>query len=307
VTSILFVTGAEDPAVWVPALRARLPKARVFTEADAFDPREIEIAIVAAPRAGALRDLPSLRLVQSLWMGVDGLLADPTVPRDVPIARMVDPEMTSQMPEAALAHVLHLHRLHDVYARQQRDREWRQWPQPLATRRSVGVLGLGQLGARTAAALSAAGFRVHGFSRSPKRIDGVDTRTDLEVTLAASEILVNLLPLTAGTRGLLDAPRLARLPHGACVVNLARGEHVVDADLLAALDAGRLRHAILDVFAAEPLAPDHPYWTHPAVTVMPHVAAQSTPESCLPVVTENVRRLAAGEPLLHLVDRQSGY
>ncbi|HEY6892093.1 MAG TPA: NAD(P)-dependent oxidoreductase, partial [Solirubrobacter sp.] len=121
------------------------------------------------------------------------------------------------------------------------------------------------------------------------------------------EILVNLLPLTAATRGLLDASRLARLPHGACVVNLARGEHVVDADLLAALDAGRLRHAILDVFGDEPLPPEHPYWTHPAVTVMPHVAAQSTPESCLPVVAENVRRLEAGEPLLHLVDRESGY
>ncbi|MDA0162926.1 glyoxylate/hydroxypyruvate reductase A [Solirubrobacter ginsenosidimutans] len=301
--AILFVTGVEDPATWVPALRARLPEARVYTEADAFDRREIEIAVVAAPRAGALRDLPGLRLVQSLWMGVDGLVADPTVPRGVPIARMVDPEMTSQMPEAALAHVLHLHRLHDVYARQQREREWRQWPQPLAGRRGVGVLGLGQLGARTAAVLAAAGFRVHGFSRSPKRIDGVETHT----VLAASEILVNLLPLTAGTRGLLDAPRLAWLPHGACVVNLGRGEHIVDADLLAALDAGRLRHAVLDVFDQEPLPPDHPYWTHPAVTVMPHVAAQSTPESCLPVVAENVRRLAAGEALLHLVDRDSGY
>jgi len=304
---ILFLTGAEDPAVWGPALRARLPEARVYTEADTFDRSEIEIAIVAAPRAGALRDLPSLRLVQSLWMGVDGLIADPAVPRDVPIARMVDPEMTSQMPEAALAHVLHLHRLHDVYARQQRDHEWRQRPQPLATRRGVGVLGLGQLGARTAAVLAAAGFRVHGFSRGPKRIEGVQTHTELDATLAASEILVNLLPLTAATRGLLDGARLARLPHGACVVNLARGEQIVDADLLAALDAGRLRHAILDVFDQEPLPADHPYWTHPAVTVMPHVAAQSTPESCLPVVVENLRRMSAGEPLLHLVDRQSGY
>ena len=305
--TILFVTGAEDPAAWVPALRARLPDSRVLTAADAFDPREIEIAVVANPPAGALRDLPGLRLVQSLWMGVEGLVADPTVPPDVAIARMVDPEMTSQMPEAALAHVLFLHRLHDVYGCQQRERTWRPYPQPLAGARRVGVLGLGELGARTATVLAAAGFRVHGWSRTPKRIDGVDADTDLDAVLERSEILVNLLPLTPDTRGLLDAARLALLPHGACLVNLARGPHIVDADLLAALDSGRLRHAILDVFTEEPLPPEHPYWTHPAVTVMPHVAAQSTPESCIPVVVENVRRLAAGEPLLHLVDRTTGY
>src|SRR4051812_36084891 len=147
--TVLFVSGAEDPADWVPALRARLPGTPVWTEEDAFDPREVEVAVVASPPAGALRELPALRLVQSLWMGVDDLLADRTLPPGVPIARMVDPGMTVQMPEAALAHVLHLHRGHDVYGRQQRARTWRQWPQPPAERRSVGVLGLGELGART--------------------------------------------------------------------------------------------------------------------------------------------------------------
>jgi glyoxylate/hydroxypyruvate reductase A len=305
--AILFVAGEEDAAAWVPALQERLPGSRVLTEADAFAPGEIEVAIVANPPAGALRGLPALRLVQSLWMGVDGLIADPTVPRDVPIARMVDPEMARQMPEAALAHVLFLHRQHDVYGRQQHERAWRQWPQPPAGGRRVGVLGLGELGARTGGVLAASGFAVHGFSRTPKRLENVEILTDLAAALARSEILVNLLPLTAQTRGLLDAARLARLPDGACLVNLARGPHVVEADLLAALDSGRLRHAILDVFAEEPLPPEHPYWTHPAVSVMPHVAAQSTPESCIPVVVENVHRLAAGEPLLHLVDRAAGY
>jgi glyoxylate/hydroxypyruvate reductase A len=229
------------------------------------------------------------------------------VPADVPIARMVDPGMTREMPEAALAHVLHLHRAHDVYARQQRAREWRQWPQPAAAKRGVGVLGLGELGAPTARVLAAHGFRVSGWSRTPKRIDGIETHTDLTAVLAASQILVNLLPLTAETRGLLDARRLAALPAGACLVNLARGAHVVETDLLAMLDRGHLRQAILDVFAEEPLPPEHPFWVHPAVTVLPHVAAWSTPESCLPIAVENIRRLRAGEPLLHLIDRERNY
>ncbi len=305
--AVLFAPGSEDPTEWVPALAAALPGTRVCAVGDSFDANEVEVVIVAPSAAGVLRGLPSLRLVQSLWMGVEELLAEPGLPADVPIARMVDPGMTREMPEAALAHVLYLHRAHDVYARQQRAREWRQWPQPAATKRSVGVLGLGELGARTARVLAEHGFRVSGWSRTPKRIDGVATHTDLNAVLVASEILVNQLPLTAETRGLLDARRLAVLPAGACVVNLARGAHLIEADLLAMLDRGHLRHAILDVFAEEPLPPNHPFWTHPAVTVLPHVAAWSRLESCLPVAVENIRRLRAGEPLLHLVDRERSY
>jgi glyoxylate/hydroxypyruvate reductase A len=302
--AVLFLPGSEDPSEWVPALTAALPGTPVYTVEDAFAPEEVEVAIVAPSGGETLWTLPRLRLVQSLWMGVDKVGA---VPAGVAIARMVDAGMTTAMPEAALAHVLHLHRLHDVYARQQRAREWRKWPQPLPSGRSVGVLGLGALGARTAAVLAAQGFRVHGWSRTAKRIEGVQSSTDLEAVLAASEIVVNLLPLTEDTRGLLDARRLALLPRGACVVNLARGAHLVEDDLLAALDRGDLRHAILDVFAAEPLPDEHPFWTHPAVTVLPHVAAISTLETCLPVVVENIRRLRAGEPLLYLVDRDLGY
>jgi glyoxylate/hydroxypyruvate reductase A len=306
--AVLFAAESEDPTEWVPALAAALPGTPVYTVGDSFDPNEVEVAIVAASAGDVLRELPSLRLVQSLWMGVDGLLAEPkSLPADVPIARMVDPGMTREMPEAALAHVLYLHRAHDVYARQQRAREWRQWPQPAAAKRGVGVLGLGELGARTARVLAQHGFRVHGWSRTPKRIGGIETHTDLEAVVAASEILVNMLPLTADTRGLLDARRLAMLPTGACLVNLARGAHVIEEDLLAMLDRGHLRHAILDVFAEEPLPPEHQFWAHPAVTVLPHVAAASTLESCLPVAVENIRRLRASEPLLHLVDRERSY
>jgi glyoxylate/hydroxypyruvate reductase A len=301
--TILFASGAEDPEVWVPALCAALPGERISTEV--ADRGAVDVAIVAAPPAGAVRDLPALRLVQSLWMGVDALLGE--VPRGVPLARMVDPGMTAEMPEAALASVLYLHRCHDVYARQQAARSWRQWPQRATGDRSVGVLGLGELGARAAGLLGRFGFRVHGWSRSGKGLEGVTVTTALEDVLRASEILVNLLPLTAETRGLLDASRLGLLPRGAGVVNLARGEHVVEADLLAALSSGQVRHAVLDTFAVEPLPSEHPFWAHPRVTVLPHVAAQSTLEGCVPVVAENVRRLRAGEPLLHLVEASRGY
>jgi glyoxylate/hydroxypyruvate reductase A len=303
--TILFASGAEEPEAWVPALRSALPGESVCV--DVVDRGAVEVAVVAAPPAGALRDLPALRFIQSLWMGVDSLLRDPELPRDVPLARMVDPGMTTEMPEAALASVLQLHRGHDVYARQQRARSWRQWPQRAARERCVGVLGLGELGARTARLLAGHGFRVHGWSRSAKRIEGVTVSTSLEDVLRASEILVNLLPLTSETRGVLDARRLGLLPRDAGVVNLARGDHVVEADLLAALESGQVRHAVLDTFSVEPLPPEHPFWTHPRVTVLPHVAAQSTLEACVPVVAENVRRLRAGEPLLHLVDVSRGY
>jgi glyoxylate/hydroxypyruvate reductase A len=287
---------AAERAQWLDLLRAALPDETV--EAEAGDAAGIDIAIVANPPAGALQGLPNLRLIQSLWAGVDRLLADRSVPPDVPLARMVDPAMNEAMAETALWAVLSLQRDFIDYAALQREARWLPHPQRRAAEVNVAVLGLGQMGRAVLRRLQANGYRVAGWSTREGRLDEL---------LAASDIVVNLLPLTPATRGLFDARRLAAMRRGASLVNLARGAHVVDADLLAALDAGRLRHAVLDVFHAEPLPPDHVFWSHPHVTVLPHVAAQTDARSAAAMAVANVKRLRAGEPVAHLVDRSRGY
>lgn len=296
--------------LWRELLQAALPDERFVDDRRTVDDAAIDIAIVANPPPGALRGLANLRLIQSLWAGVDKLLADPTVPSGVPIARMVDPAMNAAMAETALWAVLSLHRGFYTYAAQQRARRW----QPLAQRRAddvaVTVLGLGQMGRTVALRLIALGYRVSGWSTRPTALATVDTHAGddaLLPLLARTDIVVNLLPLTPATRGLLCARTFDALPRGASLVNLARGAHVVDEDLLAALDSGHLRHAVLDVFATEPLPADHRYWLHPNVTVLPHAAAQTDARSAAAVAAANVRRLRAGEAPQNRVDRARGY
>lgn len=300
----------DEWATWMPALQALLPADALLRERGAVPADEIEVAIVANPPAGALAGLRRLRLVQSLWAGVERLLDDPTVPPEVPLARMVDPAMSEAMAETALWAVLAVQRDFFDYARQQREQRWAPLPQRAARDLSVTVLGLGQMGATVATRLVDNGYRVHGWSTRPAALLGVRTHAGeagLREALSRAEVLVNLLPLTASTRGLLDARRLGWLPRGASLVNLARGAHVVEADLLAALDRGHLRQAVLDVFAIEPLPADHPFWSHPRVAVLPHVAAQTDPASAAAVVAANVNALRAGRPLQHLVDRGRFY
>ncbi|QTN22729.1 glyoxylate/hydroxypyruvate reductase A [Rhizobacter sp. AJA081-3] len=287
---------AAERAQWFDLLRAALPEETLVTEPT--DAAAIDIAIVANPPAGALRGLPKLRLIQSLWAGVDRLLADDSVPPEVPLARMVDPAMNEAMAETALWAVLSLQRDFVDYAVQQRDGRWLPHPQRRADEVRVAVLGLGQMGRAVVRRLDANGYRVAGWSTREGQLDNL---------LAASDIVLNLLPLTPATRGLFDARRLAAMRRGASLVNLARGAHVVDADLLAALDAGQLRHAVLDVFHREPLSADHPFWAHPRVTVLPHVAAQTDARSAAAIAAANVRRWRAGEPVANLVDRSRGY
>lgn len=308
--NIAFVAQAEKPQRWLPRLAAALPHDRFVVWPDLGDPGEVEVALVAQPAPGALAGLPRLRLIQSLWMGVDGLLADVTLPRDVPIARLVDPGMVAAMSETVLARVLDWHRHLYRYRAQQAAHRWAPLTQHLASDRTVGLLGLGELGRDAAARLVALGFQVCGWSRRPKRIDGVTCLhggDGLREVLARSGALVCLLPLTAETRGILDARTLALLPEGACVINVARGAHLVESDLLAALDSGRLAHAYLDVFETEPLPPQHRFWTHPAVSLTPHVAALTEPRTALAKVVANIERARRGEPPEARVDAAAGY
>jgi len=307
---ILFLSTTAKPERWLEPLGAALPDDEIVVYPAIGDPTTIECAIVAVPPPGVLTGLPSLRLIQSLWVGVESLLRDPTLPTGVPLARLVDPGMTETMTETVLQHVLNAHRDYEGYRAQQRAGVWRHLPQVRAQDRRVGFLGLGELGAAAARTLVGLNFAVAGWSRRPKELSGIETfagAEGLHPFLARTDILVCLLPLTAETRGIIDARTLAALPRGATLINLARGGHVVDDDLLAALDSGHLGRAILDVFNTEPLPPDRPYWTHPRVVITPHVAAETDPTTATDQVVENLRRLRAGEPLRNVVDRTAGY
>jgi glyoxylate/hydroxypyruvate reductase A len=301
---------ADEWAQWWPALQAAMPGEHLVRQPADAATGHIDVALVATPPLALLRGLSGLRLVQSLWAGVDKLLADPDLPPGVPLARMVDPSMSAAMAETALWAVLSLHRGFFAYAASQRLAQW----QPHAQRRAgdvcVAVLGLGQMGRAAALALVQSGYRVQGWSSNATTIDGVATfagETALAQVLAGAHIVVNLLPLTPATRDLFNATTLARMLPGASLVNLARGGHVVEADLLAALDSGHLRHAVLDVFAVEPLPRDHPFWSHPQVSALPHAAAQTDVRSAAAVVARNVKALREGRPLHDLVGRARGY
>ena len=298
----LLLCGNFDPGeeeLWRDALATAMPEAQLLGREDAQREADAVLAaIVANPPPGSLQGLPRLKLIQSLWAGVDRLLADTTLPPDVPLARMVDPAMNAAMAETALWAVLSLHRSFFRYARQQREGRWHPLPQRRADEVPVLVLGQGQMGRTAAERIAQSGYPVTGWRR-----DG----QPLAPRLAQAQVVINLLPLTPATRGVMNAGFFAALPRGAGVVNLARGAHVVDADLLAALDSGQVGHAVLDVFHSEPLPAGHRYWQHPQVTVLPHAAAATDPRSAAAVAAANVRAALAGQPLANLVERQRGY
>lgn len=248
-----------------------------------------------------------LKAVLSLWAGVETVVDNPTL--TVPLTRMVDTGLTEGMVEWVTGHVLRHHLGMDIYLHGQ-DGVWRREIPPLARDRTVGILGLGALGAACGKALAGLNFRVAGWSRRPKEIAGIDCHdgtAGLTRVLEMSEIVVLLLPLTPETVNTLDAAAFARLPRGAMVLNPGRGALIDDSALIDALDSGQIGHATLDVFRQEPLPADHPYWSHPHVTVTPHIASETRPETAARVIAGNIRRAEAGELLLHLVDRSAGY
>ncbi len=304
--NILFASQIEPAERWLPLLERALPHDVFSSESK----DRIDVALVASPRPGVLASLKDARLVQSLWMGVEKLLADPEYPKGVPLARLVDPGMVAAMSETVLFHVLDWHRRHYRYRNDQQRRRWHRYRQYLASDHTVGLLGLGELGADAARKLLALGFQVAGWSRRPKALPGVQSfsgKEGLEQLLHASNVVVCLLPLTPETQGILNARNLSRIRKGGAVINLARGAHVVVPDLLAALDSGQLAHAYLDVFDVEPLPEDSALWRHPGVTLTPHVAALTEPRTALPKVVENIERVRRGETPLNLVDFAAGY
>lgn len=309
---ILLLTSlrAAEEKAWQDALQNAMPGERVITRHQAGDLSNIEIAIVANPPRGFLGKLPGLKWVQSLWAGVDMLLADETFPSRLPLVRLVDPALAQSMAEAVATHVLALHRKLPLYQEQQRAGLWQQHDMPLAAERSVGVMGLGSLGMAAVNILQTLGFNVRGWSRSAKSVQGVETFSGdggMNAFLSQSEILVNLLPLTAETRGILNLELFNQLPMGARLINFARGAHLVEDDLMRALEEGRLSHAVLDVFSTEPLPAGHLFWSNPKITILPHVAALTNRISASKIVADNIRHYRDHGEMPAPVDPDRGY
>lgn len=270
-----------------------------------------EVAYVIYHPSGPITDygvFPNLRAVLSLWAGVERALANPTL--TAPICRMVDPSLTQGMIEYVLGHVLRYHLGMDAHILGQ-DGTWRnETIPPLARDRRVGILGLGALGSEVAQALVDLGFQVEGWTRRPReesRIAAHHGPEGLEALLARSEILVCLLPNTPETENLLNRRTLALLPRGARIINPGRGGVLNDQALIAALDEGLLAHATLDVFRIEPLPADHAFWSHPKVTVTPHIASETRADTASETIALNIRRDQDGDALLYRVDRTQGY
>ena len=304
--NILFASTKEKPEFWFPLLQKILPEDRFFGWPD-NNGGDIDIAVVATHPKGALGGLPRLRLIQSLWMGVENIVADPDLPKRVPVARLIDPGMVAAMGETAIAWVLDWHRHFWCYRKFQQDKLWKRRRQFLASDRTIGILGLGELGSTVAAKLRAMGFHVAGWSRRPKALDGVYCSTDLEEVASRSDALICLLPLTKDTKGIVNSKVLSLIKPDGCLINLARGGHVVIADLLAALDSGHLAHAYLDVFETEPLPIDSPLWRHPGITMTPHIAALTEPRTSVGKVAENIELIRRGEKPRNTVDFEAGY
>ncbi|MBN9444104.1 MAG: glyoxylate/hydroxypyruvate reductase A [Bosea sp.] len=311
---LLAMTGwhVED---WRARFQALLPEMPIVVLGEPFDRRAVHYVASWKHPAGSLTGLPNLAAIFSLGAGVDFLFADDKLP-EVPIARVVDPDLTTRMSEYVVLHCLMYLRQQHRYMRQQQAKLWEDdRNQPAARSVRVGIMGLGELGLDAAAKLKLIGFDVAGWSRSPKSAEGLQTfsgEDGLKAFLARTDILVSLVPLTPQTRGILNAELFAGLARdgrlgGPFLINPGRGGLQVADDIVAALDAGTLKGATLDVFETEPLPVESPLWSHPGVTITPHNAAMSEPEAIASLVAAQIRRLEAGEPLLHAVDPARGY
>lgn len=308
--AIAYISRDTDGVHWKKVLEAGLGPVDFRTLDSLGDKESIEVVLAWKPPAGLIASFPNVKLIVSLGMGVDHLLADDRLPSGVPIVRIMDDGLVGQMSEYAIYWALRHHREIDKYAASQRARQWKPEDFVDTIDRRIGVMGLGSIGQDTAGKFAALGFPTAGWSRTAKSLPGIETfhGTDgLARFLARTDILIDVLPLTRDTRGLLDAKAFAVLPKGAYFINMARGGHVVDEALLAALESGQISGAALDVFNVEPLPQDHPYWTHPKVQVTPHIAGATNPRTASPGVIENIKRMRGGQPLLHTVDPKTGY
>ena len=308
--TILYYSNADPAEPWREAFARELPRIPFRVWPDSGPLESVRYALVWKPPRGFLAQFPNLKAILALGAGVDPIPTDPALPQGVPLLRLVDVGFPAQMADYAMYAVLRFQRRMGEIESLQRQALWNQLD-PFFTRDfPVGVMGLGVIGSVVAQRLAAAGYAVAGWARTPKQLYDVEvfagSRT-FKKFLSRSRVVVNALPLTPQTENILDAAAFASMPRAGYVINIGRGAHLVDQDLIAALDSGQLDGAMLDVFREEPLPSSHPFWRHPKVVVTPHVAAPTIASEVQAQVIENIRRLERGESPLGLVDRDRGY
>jgi glyoxylate/hydroxypyruvate reductase A len=279
----------------------------VVHERDGYAPQDIDYALSFRPPQGLLRTLPNLKTIFSL----DGFLSDPDFPAHIPLVRFVDPQLSTEMAQYVVLHVLAQHRQFEAFVTTQREKKWAQRMLPRKTADTrIGILGLGEIGTVAGERLRDLGFPVSGWSRTPKTVRGIESYSgerEFAAFLGVSDFLICLLPLTPQTRGILNAKTFAMLPEGGYVINVARGGHLIETDLVAALDSGHLAGATLDVFETEPLPETSPLWLHPKVLATPHIAAISDPRVAANFVIDGIARAERGERHANTVDMARGY
>lgn len=306
----IFIASRGDPEAMAEMFRKELPDHDVTTVQPGPGDAPTAYIVVGRPTPGVIASVPGLELVLSLNAGIEHLLASGEVPDDLPIVRLVDDGLADGMSDWVLAHALAWHRNLGLYKDLQAKGEWSPQSEKLARERVVTVLGAGALGSQAAGHFARFGFDTRVWSRSGRIVEGARSFAGAEQLIEAvsgADILINLLPLTAETANVVDESVLSALNPGAFFINGARGGHVVDADLIAALDSGQLSGAALDVFRTEPLPAGDVYWTHPKILLSPHVAAPTHAHTAVAEMAENIRRYERGEALPHLVDRTLGY
>jgi len=298
--TIFFHSDVDSADEWRAALATRL-RDITFLVGEVPDPGRVDVALLwTVPDDGLVR-FTNLRAILSLGAGIDQLRRT-QLPSHVPIARLVDPSLTRTMVDYAKTAVYRYHRRFHVFERRSQQSEWRFMPPRMTAETSVGILGLGEIGREIALALRHEGFVVRGWSRTPKHLEDVQTftgRGGLETVIGSSSIVLNVLPLTDETRGILSRELFARFRDGTFLINIGRGGHLIEADLLDALEAGKVADATLDVSSVEPLPPAHPFWNHRSILITPHVAGMSSPLTAVATVAANIRRAMRGERLLN--------
>ncbi|MEX0944988.1 MAG: glyoxylate/hydroxypyruvate reductase A [Balneolaceae bacterium] len=272
-------------------------------------PDRVQFAVAWNHPAGIFKNYPNLKVISSLGAGVDHLMSDDSIPSDIRITRVIVPSLSDQMSDYVLTAVLNLFRKTEQYIHQQKSVEWSAIKAFDKSELTIGVMGLGELGSNAAHRLHINGFNVIGWSRSQKEIQGVQTFMSgkLKEFLNRSNILVNLLPLTRETDGILDLDLFKELNQPAYLINVARGEHLVEEDLIYALNTNLISHAVLDVFKDEPLPESHPFWGSKKITITPHIASITDPADVAVLLAENYKRALSGLDLINEVDKEKGY